>query len=128
MQPFDSARLHFRPLTAADTAGMFELDSDPAVHRYLLAYASDFNLLSTALQPHGASLLTGGIQIASLDHAMYFHRPFRFDEWLLYDVESPTASGARGLALGRFYTQDGRLVATVMQEGLIRDRRTASVL
>lgn len=98
------------------------LPDDPAVHRYLLAYASDFNFLTTSMMPHGVSWLTPGMQVASLDHTMWFHRPFRFDEWLLYDVESPSASGARGLVLGRFYAQDGTLVASVAQEGLIRDR------
>ncbi len=99
------------------------LPDDPAVHRYLLAYASDFNFLVTAMLPHGVSWLTPGMQVASLDHAMWFHRPFRMDDWLLYDVESPSAGGARGLVLGRFYTRDGRLVASVAQEGLMRDRR-----
>lgn len=98
------------------------LPDDPAVHRYLLAYASDFNFLTTAMMPHGVSWLTPGMQVASLDHAMWFHRPFRFDEWLLYDVESPSASGARGLVFGRFYSRDGTLVASVAQEGLVRDR------
>ena len=100
-----------------------KLPDDPAVHRYLLAYASDFNFLVTAMLPHGASWVTPGMQVASLDHAMWFHRPFRMDEWLLYDVESPSANGARGLVTGRFYAQDGTLVASVVQEGLIRDRR-----
>lgn len=99
------------------------LPDDPALHRNLLAYASDFNFLVTALQPHGVSLLTPGLQVASLDHAMWFHRPFRFDEWLLYDVDGGSASGARGLVRGRYFRQDGTLVATVMQEGLMRDRR-----
>ncbi len=99
------------------------LPDDPAVHRYVCAYASDFNFLITALQPHGVSLITPGLQVASLDHAMWFHRPFRFDEWLLYDVDSPSASGSRGLVRGRFFRQDGTLVATVAQEGLVRDRR-----
>lgn len=99
------------------------LPDDPAVHRTLLAYASDFNFLITAMLPHGVSWLTPGMQVASLDHAMWFHRPFRMDEWLLYDVESPSACGARGLVSGRFYTRDGLLVASVVQEGLMRDRR-----
>ena len=93
------------------------------VHRYLLAYASDFHLLVTAMQPHGVSWLTPGMQVASLDHAMYFHRPFRMDDWLLYDMDSPTASGARGLVRGRIFDKAGRLVASTMQEGLMRDRR-----
>ena len=102
------------------------LPDDPALHRYLLAYASDFNLLTTAMLPHGVSLLTPGMKVASVDHAMWFHRPFRFDEWLLYDVESPSASNARGLVRGSFYSRDGQLVATVMQEGLIRRRIRAA--
>lgn len=99
------------------------LPDDPAVHRYLLAYASDFNFLITAMLPHGVTWLTPGMQVASLDHTMWFHQPFRFDEWLLYDVDSPWSGGARGLVRGRFFTQDGRLVASVVQEGLMRDRR-----
>ena len=74
------------------------------------------------MQPHGVSWLTPGMQVASLDHAMWFHRPVRMDEWLLYEVESPSAVGARGLVQGRFYTQDGILVASTAQEGLIRKR------
>ncbi len=96
---------------------------DDAVHRYLLAYASDFHFLVTAMQPHGVSWLTPGMQVASLDHAMYFHRPFRMDDWLLYDIRSPTAGGSRGLVEGRFYARDGTLVASAVQQGLIRDRR-----
>ena len=103
------------------TAGT--LPDDPEVHRRLLAWASDSHFLTTSLQPHGVSWLTPGLQVASLDHAMWFHRPFRMDDWLLYDVWSPSASGARGLVRGTFYDQQGRLVATVLQEGLIRDRR-----
>jgi acyl-CoA thioesterase-2 len=99
------------------------LPDDPALHRYLLAYASDFSFLGTALDPHGVSWLTPGMQVASLDHAMWFHRPFRVDEWLLYDIESPSASGARGLVRGRFFDRGGRLVASAAQEGLTRNRR-----
>ena len=98
------------------------LPDDPALHRYLLAYASDFSFLGTALDPHGANWLTPGMQVASLDHAIWFHRSFRVDEWLLYDVESPNASGARGLVRGRFFDRNGRLVASAIQEGLIRHR------
>jgi acyl-CoA thioesterase-2 len=96
------------------------LPDDPALHRYLLAYASDFHLLGTAMQPHGVSWLTPGMQVASLDHAMWFHRPFRMDEWLLYVMESPSASGGRGLIRGRFFDRGGRLVASTAQEGLMR--------
>lgn len=92
----------------------------PAVHRYLLAYASDFNLLGAAMQPHAVSWLMPEMQVASLDHAIWFHRPFRMDEWLLYVIDSPSASGARGLARGQFFTRDGVLVASTAQEGLIR--------
>lgn len=96
------------------------LPDTQSVHQYLLAYASDSNFLSTALHPHGVSWLTPGMQVASLDHAMWFHRPFRMDDWLLYAIESPSASGARGLVRGQFFTRDGVLVASTMQEGLIR--------
>lgn len=98
------------------------LPDDPSLHRYLLAYASDFSLLGTSMDPHGVSWLTPGMQVASLDHVMWFHRPFRVDDWLLYDIESPSASGARGLVRGRFFDRAGRLVATCAQEGLIRKR------
>ena len=96
------------------------LPDDPALHRRLLAYASDFNFLGTSIQPHGVSWLTPGIRMASLDHAMWFHRPFRFDEWLLYSVDSPAAAGARALVRGQFFTRDGTLVASTTQEGVIR--------
>jgi len=98
------------------------LPDDPALHRYLLAYASDQSLITTALLPHGITWVTAGMQIASLDHVLWFHQPFRVDEWLLYVLDSPAAHGARGLARGRIFTRDGRLVASVMQEGLIRQR------
>lgn len=101
-----------------------KLPDDPALHRYLLAYASDHSLITTALMPHGVTWLTPGMQVASLDHVMWFHQPFRVDEWLLYVLDSPAAHGGRGLARGRVFTQDGRLVASVMQEGLIRRRAT----
>ncbi len=97
-----------------------KLDDNPALHRFMLAYASDFGFVTTAMRPHEKSWIAPDMQVASLDHAMWFHRPFRFDEWLLYVVDSPTASGARGLARGQFFTSDGRLVASTVQEGLIR--------
>ena len=96
------------------------LPSDAAVHQYLLAYASDFKLLGCALQPHAVSWLSPRMQMASLDHAMWFHRPFCFDKWLLYVLDSPSASGARGSARGQFYNRQGQLVASTVQEGLIR--------
>jgi acyl-CoA thioesterase-2 len=98
------------------------LPDDPALHRYLLAYASDFQFLTTALQPHGASWLSPKMQVASIDHAMWFHRPFRMDEWLLHVIDSPSASGARGLVQGRVFNRQGLLVATTTQEGLMRRR------
>lgn len=101
------------------------LPDDPALHRYLLAYASDHSLITTALLPHGVTWLTPGMQVASLDHVMWFHQPFRVDEWLLYVLDSPAAHGARGLARGRVFTRDGRLVASTSQEGLIRRRDDA---
>ncbi len=101
---------------------MGKLPDDPALHGYLLAYASDHSLITTALMPHRVSWLTPGMQIASLDHVMWFHQPFRVDEWLLYVLDSPAAHGGRGLARGRVFTQEGKLVASVMQEGLIRKR------
>jgi acyl-CoA thioesterase-2 len=101
------------------------LPDDPKLHHFLLAYASDFHLLGTAMLPHGVNWMVPGMQVASLDHAMYFHRPFRVDEWLLYVMDGPNAAAARGLAFGRVYDRAGRLVATTVQEGLIRDRRDA---
>ncbi|MFT5684193.1 MAG: acyl-CoA thioesterase-2 [Myxococcota bacterium] len=99
-----------------------KLPDDLAIHQYLLAYASDFHFLATSMQPHAVSWMTPGIQSASLDHAMWFHRPFRMDRWLLYDIHSPSSGGSRGLVHGRFF-QDGVLVASAMQEGLVRDLR-----
>ena len=87
----------------------------------LLAFASDATLLSTSLLPHGKSIFSN-LQVASLDHAMWFHRPVRFDDWLLYAQDSPSASGARGFNRGMIFTRDGALVASVAQEGLIRPR------
>jgi acyl-CoA thioesterase-2 len=93
---------------------------DELLHRSLLAYASDFHLLGTTTLPHGISYLQPHVQMASLDHAMWFHRSVRVDEWLLYSCDSPSAEGARGLARGSIYSADGRLVASTAQEGLIR--------
>jgi acyl-CoA thioesterase-2 len=98
------------------------LDDDELTHKAAFTYASDMTLLGSALVPHGVSISSPKVQSASLDHTIWFHRPFRADEWLLYDQVSPSASGARGLAIGRVFTEDGRLVATVAQEGLIRPR------
>jgi acyl-CoA thioesterase-2 len=90
-------------------------------HELVLAYASDYNLLTTALFPHGKAIDHRNLQIASLDHAMWFHRPFRADEWLLYSIDSPSASGARGFTRGSIFSEDGKLVASVVQEGLMRE-------
>jgi acyl-CoA thioesterase-2 len=98
------------------------LPDDPALHAYLLAYASDHSFVTTALLPHGVTWLSPGMQVASLDHVMWFHQPFRVDEWLLYAIDSPAAHGARGLVRGRVFSRDGRLVASTAQEGLLRRR------
>ncbi|MCL2776469.1 MAG: acyl-CoA thioesterase II [Polyangiaceae bacterium] len=99
------------------------LPDDPALHAYLLAYASDYSFVTTSLFPHGVALLTPGLQVASLDHAMWFHAPFRVDEWLLHVVDSPAARGARGFVRGRIFTQSGRLVVSTAQEGLVRQHK-----
>ncbi|MEP6884004.1 MAG: acyl-CoA thioesterase II [Gammaproteobacteria bacterium] len=96
------------------------LADDEALHRCLLAYVSDFHLLDTALKPHAVSLISPDLVIASIDHAMWFHRSVRVDDWLLYAVDSPSASGARGFTRGSVFARDGRLVASASQEGLIR--------
>ena len=96
------------------------MPDDLRVHKYLLAYASDFNFLPTALQPHGKSFLAANMQVATIDHAMWFHQDFRFDDWLLYAIDSPSASGGRGLVRGQFFNRAGTLVASTIQEGVIR--------
>jgi acyl-CoA thioesterase-2 len=98
------------------------LDDAELTQMAAFTYASDMTLLGSALVPHGVTISSPRVQSASLDHTIWFHRPFRADEWLLYDQVSPSASGARGLAIGRVFTADGRLVASVAQEGLIRPR------
>lgn len=127
--PFD-----FRPVQGVD---MFDLQPRPPfsdiwfrlntridvsdlMHRALLAYASDFHLIGTATLPHGISFLQGNVLMASLDHAMWFHRPVRVDDWLLYSCDSPSSTGGRGLARGLIYDRAGRLVASTAQEGMIR--------
>ena len=97
-----------------------KLPDAPLLHACVLAYASDFSLLSTALRPHGVSWLTPGLAVASIDHTLWFHRPFRIDDWLLYAMDSPTAQGGRGLSRGQFFDRAGRLVASVAQENLMR--------
>ena len=98
------------------------LPDDVLVHRAALTYISDMTLLGATLVPHGLRPSSAEVQAASIDHTVWFHRPHRADEWLLYDQVSPSAAGARGLAIGRLFTADGRLVASVAQEGLIRPR------
>jgi acyl-CoA thioesterase-2 len=98
------------------------LPDDPAIHEAVLAYASDMTLLDSTLVAHGRTVFERTIQAASLDHALWFHRPFRADEWLLYAQESPFTGGARGFARGSIFNQSGQLIASVAQEGLIRHR------
>jgi acyl-CoA thioesterase-2 len=100
-----------------------KLPDDPAIHQCVLAYASDMMLLDSAMIPHGRTLFEKTIMAASLDHALWFHRPFRADDWLLYAHDSPNMSGARGFARGLIFASDGTLVASVAQEGLVRERR-----
>lgn len=92
----------------------------PELHRALLAYASDFHLLGTTTFPHGISYYQPNVQMASLDHTMWFHRPFRADDWLLYSIDSPSAQNARGLARGQIFDRAGHLIASTSQEGMIR--------
>ncbi len=96
------------------------LPTDRRTHQSILAYASDYGLLGTALRPHALSFVQPSLQLASLDHAIWFHRPARVDQWLLYAMDSPSASGARGFTRGEIFTEDGVLVASVAQEGLMR--------
>ena len=97
-----------------------KLPDDRALHQNLLAYVSDFELLATSTLPHGVALTGGSLIMASLDHALWFHRDFRIDDWLLYSMDSPNAVGARGLSRGQLFTRSGTLVASTTQEGLIR--------
>lgn len=97
-----------------------KLPDDPILHRCILAYASDFNLLSTALLPHARSFLQPDMVVASIDHAFWFHRDVRIDDWLLYVMDSPSAQSARGLSRGLIFARDGKLVGSVVQESLMR--------
>jgi acyl-CoA thioesterase-2 len=97
-----------------------KLPDEASLHQNLLAYVSDYELLGTSTLPHGLPFGQGRVQMASLDHALWFHRDMRVDEWLLYSFDSPNASGARGFARGQFFTEDGCLVASAAQEGLVR--------
>jgi len=98
------------------------LPDDPAIHQAVLAYASDMTLLDSTLVAHGRTVFEREVQAASLDHSLWFHRPFRADDWLLYAQESPFTGGARGFARGSIFTREGKLIASVAQEGLIRHR------
>jgi len=99
-----------------------ELPDDLYLHQCILTYASDFGLLGTSMLPHGVSFAQKGMQVASIDHALWFHRPFRVDDWLLYDMDSPSASNGRGFNRGNIFNQKGELVASVCQEALIRKK------
>ena len=102
------------------------LPDDPAMHRAIIAYASDFTLLGTSALPHGLSWMRGEIAGASLDHAIWFHREARADEWLLYATDSPWSGSGRGFNRGRIFNREGQLVASVAQEGMMRKRRRKS--
>jgi acyl-CoA thioesterase-2 len=110
------------PLRRVWMRAIDKLPDDPMVHAAMLAYASDFSLLATALKPHGVTIWNDSMQVASLDHVMWFHRPCRMDDWLFYEMDSPSAQGARGLARGSIFTRAGVLVASTSQEGLMRKR------
>ena len=102
-------------LKARDT-----MNASLTVHQAALAYASDYHFLSTSLQPHGVAVTDKSLRIATIDHAMWFHRPINMNEWLLYAMESPFSGGSRGLVRGQIFNQNGELVASTMQEGLMR--------
>jgi len=128
-RPFEVRPIHPVALLSAEKAeprqlfwfkAVDVLPDDPELHRNLLAYVSDYQLVATSTLPHGVRFEKGTLQLASLDHAMWFHRPFRIDDWLLYSMDSPNACGARGLARGEIFSRDGVLVASTAQEGLIR--------
>jgi acyl-CoA thioesterase-2 len=132
IRPLDLTR--YRPIQPGETREPRQsiwiriggaLPDDPALHRAALAYLSDMTLLDTALVAHGYSIASGKFQVASLDHALWFHRPARADEWLLYVQDSPNAGGARGLIRGLVYDRSGALIASVAQEGLLRPRKAS---
>jgi len=123
-EPDPAMRTAMPPSRAVWLKATHPLPDTPMLHQARLAYASDFSFITTALKPHAVTWVTPGMQVASIDHAVWFHAPFRVDEWLLHVMESPRASGARGLVTGKVFTRDGRLVASTAQEGLIRRRET----
>jgi acyl-CoA thioesterase II len=121
VQPLDRLRAEkSEPLKYVWFRAIDTLADDESLHRCLLAYVSDYHLLDTALKPHGISMISPKLVIASIDHAMWFHRSVRVDDWLLYAIDSPSASAARGFTRGSVFARDGRLVASAAQEGLIR--------
>jgi acyl-CoA thioesterase-2 len=129
--------IEFRPITEKDPYNPLPSDpikyvwfradgaliDSPALHKYLLAYASDFGLLVTSMQPHGKTVWHKDMQVASLDHALWFHQDLRADDWLLYAMDSPWAGNSRGFNRGSVFNRAGQLVASVTQEGLIRHRK-----
>ncbi|MEQ9661744.1 MAG: acyl-CoA thioesterase II [Parasphingopyxis sp.] len=117
-RPHDGAKRE--PVSKLWIKAVAPLPDDPAIHRAALAHASDARLMGTSMLPHGVDWQSGGMQTASLDHALWLHEDFRIDEWLLYVMDSPWSGHARGMNRGQIYTRDGRLVASVAQEGLIR--------
>ena len=123
-RPLEQPPPHARPERTIWFRAVGQLPDGERLHRCLLAYVSDFFLLETATLPHGLSFTSGSLIMASLDHAMWFHRPLRVDDWLLYHIESPSASGARGFAHASVFSRDGRLVASTAQEGLVRPKRS----
>ena len=132
-RPIDTRYVDWNPPDRSEPLPAFQrvwlradgsLPDDPVLHACVLTYASDMTLLDTALLPHGGAWRANGLFMASLDHAMWFHRPFRADEWLLYSQDSPSASAGRGLGRGTIHTRDGRLAVTVVQEGVIRVTRS----
>jgi acyl-CoA thioesterase II len=123
VQPLDFVPAKARPARQIWFRAVGEVPDGERLHRCLLAYVSDYFLLDTATLPHGASPYSGSLIMASIDHAMWFHRPLRVDDWLLYAVESPSASGGRGFARASVFSRDGRLVASTAQEGLVRVKR-----
>jgi acyl-CoA thioesterase-2 len=121
MNPFDDAPRP--PVREMWLCAIGEMPDDTISHQAALAYASDYGILATTIQPHALGIRSPELQAATLDHAIWFHRPFRVDDWMLYAMDSPVAAGARGFARGSIYTRDGVLIASVAQEGLIRVRR-----
>ena len=131
-RPIDTRTVDWQPLDRTRPLPAYQhvwlradgvLPDDPVLHACILTYASDMTLLDTTLLPHAVGAVEKDVMMASLDHAMWFHRPFRADEWLLYAQDSPSASGGRGVGRGSIYTHDGHLAVTVVQEGLIRVAR-----